>query len=63
MGRKKGLTIGKVRSSMYKSAKILGDINAVARGTVPQRLVRRATGSIASQILSAIVNAIFGGRR
>ena len=41
MKNRKGLTIGKTRSTLYKTAKILGDINAIKRG----KIVRRVTHS------------------
>jgi precorrin isomerase len=37
-------SINKVRRSLYKAARILGDVNAVKRGTVGKRLARRAVG-------------------
>lgn len=32
-----------LRNSLYRVARLLGDVNAVQRGKVPQRMVRRAT--------------------
>jgi hypothetical protein len=63
MGQKKGLTIGKVRSSLYASAKVLGDVNAVVRGTILQRLTNRYLGNLTTQLIRWIVNAFFGGRK
>ena len=63
MGNKLGWTIGKTRSVLYKSGRILGDVNAVERGTVPQRLVSRGIGYIFGRITGGIVRALFGGRR
>lgn len=37
-------SINKVRSSLYKMARLLGDVNAVKRGTVGKRVARRAVG-------------------
>ena len=37
---KKGITIGKTRSALYKAARFLGDVNSVKRGTIGQRLIR-----------------------
>ena len=62
MGNRTGWTIGKTRSALYKSARALGDINAVVRGTIPQRIVRRGLGSFASTVLGKIMRALFGGR-
>ena len=47
MARKKksgNLTIGKTRGSLYKTARILGDVSAVQKGTVGKRVARRADG-------------------
>lgn len=63
MSRKKGFTIGKARSALYGTAKVLGDINAVNRGTVPQRLVSRGLGRLFGNLLGGIMRGIFGGRR
>lgn len=38
------MSIGKTRSALYKTARILGDINAVKRGTVGKRVARRVAG-------------------
>lgn len=62
MSRKKGLTIGKARSAMYTGGRVLGDINAVARGTIGQRLLSRVLGRISGQAIGAIVRALFGRR-
>lgn len=63
MGTKKGITIGKTRTALYKTARILGDVNSVARGTVPQRLASRALGRLFNQLISNIIRGIFSGRR
>ena len=38
------MSINKVRSALYTLAKLLGDVNAVVKGKVGQRIVRRAVG-------------------
>lgn len=38
------MSINKVRKGLYKTARILGDVNAVKKGKVGKRLVRRAAG-------------------
>ena len=63
MGKKLGWTIGKTRGVLYQSARLLGDINAVERGTVPQRLVSRGLGFLTGTLLGKIMRTIFGGRR
>jgi hypothetical protein len=46
MSRKKSLAIGKV----------LGDVNAVARGTIVQRILHRLMGSWASRAMSVVLH-------
>ena len=55
MRNRKGLTIGKTRSALYKTAKILGDINAVKRGTIGRRVTHRVSGKISARLLSKFV--------
>ena len=62
MGKKKGWTIGKTRSALYKTSRILGDVNAVKRGTIAPRLASRGLGMIFAQIIGNIVRGIFGRR-
>lgn len=62
MSKKQGITIGKTRSALYKSARILGDINAVKRGTVPARIGTRIIGPMFSRLLGGIIRGIFGRR-
>lgn len=38
-----------LRSSLYKLARLIGDANAVKRGTVGKRVVRRVTGRAAGR--------------
>lgn len=46
------MSIGKFRSVLYFTAKILGDVNAVKRGKVKERVKNRALGKIAGFLLS-----------
>lgn len=48
------MTIGKLRSILYLFARILGDINAVKRGTVGRRIVRRVAGRVTGRALGRI---------
>ncbi|ASV16902.1 hypothetical protein CHCC5024_3921 [Bacillus licheniformis] len=51
--KKKGrgkMSINKIRSFLYKSAKILGDVNAVKKGTIGKRIARRAAGKATSKL-------------
>lgn len=63
MGKKKGITIGKTRSALYKAGKLLGDVNAAKRGTIGQRLVSRAAGMATGSLLGSFMRALFGGKR
>lgn len=46
--------INKIRGVLYFLAKILGDINAVQKGKIGQRIVRRGAGKITGRLLSKI---------
>lgn len=41
--------INKVRSLLYKVAKILGDVNAIRRGKIKQRIKNRVVGRYAAK--------------
>ena len=51
-------SIGKTRSFLYKSAKVLGDINAVKRGSISHRLVTRVSGKVTSRLINKISNVV-----
>ena len=57
---KKGVTIGKVRRVLYKSAKLLGDVNAVKRRTVSSRVTNRVVGKVSGRVSSKINRGIMG---
>ncbi|MEX2486868.1 MAG: hypothetical protein WD377_04545 [Nitriliruptoraceae bacterium] len=38
------MSIGKSRGLLYRIARLLGDVQAVKRGTVGKRIARRVTG-------------------
>ena len=57
---KKGLTIGETRSALYKTAKLLGDINAVKRGSIGQRVSNRLVGKASGRISGKITKGIMG---
>lgn len=63
MRRKKGITIGKTRRALYKANRTLGDINAVKRGTIVQRIVSRTAGRATGTMLGRLMRMLFGGRR
>ncbi|WBY35847.1 hypothetical protein [Bacillus subtilis] len=45
------MILSKVRSALYKSAKILGDVNAAKNGTLGKRIARRAAGKATNKLL------------
>lgn len=45
------MSINKVRRGLYKTARILGDINAVKKGKVGKRVGRRIAGKQAGKAL------------
>ena len=45
------MSIGKLRSFLYFFAKLLGDINAVRRGKIKERVGRRVAGKITGRLL------------
>ncbi len=44
-----------LRSSLYKVAKIMGDMNAVQKGKVGKRVVRRAAGKATGRTLRKLI--------
>jgi hypothetical protein len=53
------MTINKIRNIFYTVAKILGDINAVTKGKIGQRIVRRTSGKVIGRFLNKIYNILF----
>ena len=45
------MTIGRFRSFLYWLARVLGDVNAVRRGRVGQRVARRLAGKATGRAL------------
>jgi hypothetical protein len=45
------MSINKTRGFLYKLSRFLGDINAVKRGKVGKRVVRRAAGKSTGKML------------
>ena len=45
------MNINRIRSALYKSAKILGDVNAAKNGTLGKRIARRAAGKATNKLL------------
>ena len=54
----KKLTIGKIRTFLYSSAKILGDVNAIKRNKIGTRVTNRVTGKVSSRARSYLSRKI-----
>ncbi len=48
------MTIGKIRTGLYTAAKLLGDVNAVKRGTVQQRITNRLVGKVTGRLFGGL---------
>jgi hypothetical protein len=48
------MRINKIRSALYGTARVLGDINAVQKGKVPQRIARRVVGRVIGRLLGRL---------
>jgi len=44
-----------LRSSLYKVARIMGDVNAVQKGKVGKRVARRAAGKATGRTLRKLI--------
>ncbi len=44
-----------IRSSLYKIARIMGDVNAVKKGKVGKRVARRAAGKATGRTLRKLI--------
>jgi hypothetical protein len=48
------MSISKLRGLLYRLARLLGDVNAVEKGKVPQRVERRLVGRFTARILGKL---------
>lgn len=48
------MSINKIRNILYKIARVLGDIEAIRKGKLGQRIRRRIAGKIAGRALRKI---------
>ena len=48
------LTVGKTRTMLYTAARLLGDYNAVKRGTIGKRIARRYAGKLTGRFLGSM---------
>jgi hypothetical protein len=53
------MSINSIRNILYKTAKILGDINAVQKGKIGERIVRRAAGRASGRLLQKLFGSLF----
>ena len=53
MARKRN-SISQARSSLYRLARSLGDVNAIRKGAVGRRLARRVTGKATGRLLGKL---------
>ena len=48
------MNINKIRRPMRKAEKILGDLNAIQKGTIDKRIARRAAGKLTGRLLGKL---------
>lgn len=48
------MSIGKIRSLLYAAARVLGDVNAVKKGKIGERILRRIAGKAAGKLLNKL---------
>lgn len=46
--------VNKIRSFLYKTSKYLSDVNAVQKGTIGKRIMRRAAGKATGKLTKKI---------
>jgi len=56
------MTFNKFRSGLYKTAKAMGDVQAVRKKKVGKRIARRAAGKVAGRVLKKLFNQTEGVR-
>ena len=50
------MTLAKIRSKLYKTAKVMGDVQAVRKKKVGKRIARRVAGKVTGRALSKLFN-------
>lgn len=48
------MSISKIRSLLYKSSRVLGDVQAAKNGTLGKRVARRAAGKATGKIMKSL---------
>lgn len=51
---RKRMSINKIRKVLYLLSKLLGDANAVKKGTVGKKIARRAAGKVKGRLLGKL---------
>lgn len=46
------MSLNSFRRFLYRTASLLGDVNAVKKGTIVQRIIRKETYKLASKIIN-----------
>ena len=49
------MRISKIRGLLYLIARLLGDVNAVRRGTIGKRIARRIAGKASGRLLRRLI--------
>ncbi|MGD6974937.1 hypothetical protein [Bacillus altitudinis] len=52
--KERKMNINKIRSLLYKTSKYLGDVNAIQKGTIGKRIMRRAAGKASGKLMKKI---------
>lgn len=53
------MTINKIRNLLYTISRILGDVNAVQKGKIGERIARRTAGRLTGGFLNKIFRSLF----
>lgn len=53
------MSINKIRNIFYTLGRILGDINAIQKGKIGERIARRAAGKMTGRFLGKIFRTLF----
>ncbi len=56
------MSINKIRNMLYTISRFLGDVNAIQKGKIGERITRRATGRLTSNLMNKIFRLIFKAR-
>jgi hypothetical protein len=48
------MSLNAFRGFLYKLARLLGDVNAIEKGRIPRRIVRRMAGKVTGRFLGKL---------